>query len=218
MPTIEPLTLHVHAAGPNPWKVAIVLNELGVPYKTKTWSPPDLKSEAYLKLNPNGRAPTIEDPNTGVTLWESGAIILYLAETYDNDEKISYHKGPEKFQLYQWLAFQISGQGPYFGQAAWFMMFHQEKLPSAVERYVNEIERVVSVLDRHLQQQEWLVGDKVTYADLAFVTWANMAPFLYQEGKIKGRYPAYHAWLAKLNDRPSVKTASKDQETAKGGK
>jgi glutathione S-transferase len=214
--SLKPIILHSHASGPNPWKVAIILEELGVPYENKFYSPSDLKKEPYVSLNPNGRAPTIEDPNTEVKLWESGAIIQYLAETYDKDENISYSKGPEKYRLWQWLAFQISGQGPYFGQAAWFAVIHHEKLPSAIERYLNEIERVTSVLDSWLQKHEWLVGDKVTYADLAFIPWANAVPFLNGDGKISiSRYKAYEAWLAKLNSRPTVQKVLKDQEAAK---
>jgi hypothetical protein len=115
MSSLKPITLYSHAGGPNPWKVAIVLNELGVPY-TNTF--PKVKEQPYLSINPNGRAPAIEDPNTGITLWESAAIIKYLIDTYDKDGKISYSSSPEKYLQDQWLAFQISGQGPYFGQVS----------------------------------------------------------------------------------------------------
>lgn len=114
----------------------------------------------------------------------------------------------------QWLLFQVSGQGPYYGQASWFHKFHPERLPSAVERYVKEVERVIGVLDTWLQDHEWLVGNKVTYADLAFVPYAAavVSPeprfeFLRQGGKLfeGGKYPAYRAWLEKLLARDSVK-------------
>lgn len=68
--SIKPITLHGHAGGPNPWKVALMLEELKIPYETKLWDFPDLKTEKYEKMNVNGRTPTIEDPNTGITLWE----------------------------------------------------------------------------------------------------------------------------------------------------
>lgn len=94
-----------------------------------------LKQEPFVKINPNGRVPAIEDPNTGITLWESGAIIEYLIETYDKDHKISSASSPEKFLEKQFLHFQVSGQGPYYGQWAWFKIFHKEQVPSALERY-----------------------------------------------------------------------------------
>lgn len=161
--------------------------------------------------------PTIEDPNTGITLWESAAVIQYIIDKYDKDGKISYKSGDDYYKQLQWLAFQVSGQGPYFGQATWFQVFHPEKIPSAIERYQNEISRVNSVLDSHLQNHEWLVGDKITFADLSFVTWANIGAHM-DGGKSKDKYPAYDAWLKKLNERPSVKKAYADQEEAKKGK
>ena len=120
----------------------------------------DLKKPPFEKLNPNGRVPAIEDPNTGIVLAESGAIIEYLQETYDKDNTLNYTSSPEKFQVKQWLHFQMSGQGPYFGQAMWFTKFHHEKLKSPQDRYLNEIKRVLSVLDRHLEGKQYLVGDK----------------------------------------------------------
>ena len=100
---------------------------------------------------------------------ESNAIIQYLVDKYDKDLTISVD-GDEKYKQLQWLYFQASGQGPYFGQVAWFSMYHPEKIPSAVERYRNEIKRVYTVLESVLSKQEWLVGGKLTVADLSFVT------------------------------------------------
>ena len=82
---------------------------------------PDMKKEPYTSINPNGRVPAIEDPNTGITLWESSAIIDYLLETYDKSNSLQYTSAPEKFLQKSWMAFQISGQGPYYGQRAWFL-------------------------------------------------------------------------------------------------
>ena len=103
---------------------------------------------------------------------ESDAILLYLADKYDTERKLSVGDGEEKFQQLQWLFFQASGQGPYYGQAAWFSFFHSEKIPSAVDRYKKEIVRVLSVLESVLSKQEWLVGGKFTIADLSFITYA----------------------------------------------
>jgi hypothetical protein len=84
------------------WKVVLLLKELNIPYEHKLWDFPDLKKPEYEKLCPNGRTPTIEDPNTGITLWESGAILEYLIEEYDKENKFTYTSSPEKYQLKQW--------------------------------------------------------------------------------------------------------------------
>jgi glutathione S-transferase len=122
---VKPINVYVIPPGPNPWKVIIILEELGIPYEMKILGYAEVKSEPYVSINPNGRVPAIEDPNTGITIWESGAIVEYLVDQYDKEEKISYSSLPEKYYLKQWLHFQMSGQGPYFGQAAWLF-------PSAV--------------------------------------------------------------------------------------
>jgi glutathione S-transferase len=101
------ITVHGHAGGPNPWKVVMLLEELNIPYNLKLWDFPDLKKEPYEKMNVNGRTPTIEDPNTGITLWESGAILEYLEETYDKEGKFTYSSTPEKFYLKQWYASRL---------------------------------------------------------------------------------------------------------------
>ncbi|KAK0966021.1 Transcriptional regulator ure2, partial [Friedmanniomyces endolithicus] len=82
--------------------------------------PSAIKQEPYISLNPNGRLPAIEDPNTGLVLWESGAIVQYLVEQYDKDAKLRYTTFAEKWQQEAWKIFQVSGQGPYFGQLMWF--------------------------------------------------------------------------------------------------
>lgn len=185
-----------------------------MPYTISIVEWDNLHIKPFTDITPNGRVPAIQDPNTGITLWESGAIIQYLIETYDKEGKISYSSFPERHQLTQWLLFQVSGQGPYYGQASWFEKFHPEKVPSAVERYLKEVERVIGVLDAWLQGHEWLVGDKLTYADLAFVPYAAAVAsteerfaFLNRHGKLfeGGKYPAYQAWVEKLLARDSVK-------------
>lgn len=118
----KPIKLYSHPGGPNPWKVAIILNALNLPYETTFMDFGDLKKQPFESINPNGRVPAIEDPNTGLTLWESGAIIEYLLETYDKGNTLSYTTAKEKWESKCWLHFQMSGQGPYFGQMAWFVL------------------------------------------------------------------------------------------------
>jgi len=202
----KPIHLYSHKAGPSPWRVAIILEELDVPYETEFVNPADLHTPVYEKINPNGRVPAIHDPNTDITLWESGAIINYLIATYDKENKLQPTNTPDKFHAQQWLFFQTSGQSPYFGQYIWFQLFHKEKLPSAQERYYNEIIRVNKVLDSALQGKEYLVGDKLTYADLAFITcYHSVARFPgLSTDDLRFEAPNFSAWMDRLLARPAV--------------
>jgi glutathione S-transferase len=119
-----------------------------------------MKEPWFRKINVNGRTPAIQDENPGVTLWESGAIIEYLLDTYDHQRLISFEKSPLGWQVSQWIHFQMSGQGPYFGQAAWFCHFHTEKVISAQIRYKEQIHRVYTTLNNHLDGKQYLVGEK----------------------------------------------------------
>ena len=102
---------------------------------------------------------------------QSGAILEYLEETYDKEHQFTETSSPQKWQVKQWLHFQVSGQGPYFGQRVWFMRYHPEQVKSAQDRYAGEIKRVISVIDKHLKAtgNQYLIGNKYTYADLAFL-------------------------------------------------
>jgi glutathione S-transferase len=160
--TIKVLGVH----GPNAPKVSILCEELGFPYEAVDIPFDDVKKPYYLAININGRLPSLQDPNTDLTLWETGAIFEYLTETYDKDHKLSFPAGSAEFyHARQWLYFQTTGQGPYYGQAMWFIVYHHEQLPSARERYVKEVGRITSVLNDHLAMQKpdadgnlWLVG------------------------------------------------------------
>lgn len=195
----------------------MVLEELNVPYEIKNIEFPEMKQPPYEKININGRVPAIEDPNTGITLWESGAIIEYLVETYDKEKNISFTAGtPDYFHAKQWLHYQMSGQGPYFGQAVWFTMYHHEKLQSARERYVNEVRRVSSVINRALEGKEWLVGGKYTYADVAFFPWFDLVSwFAGDKIDIAKEFPNLSAWLEKIKARPAVAKVLKVKADAK---
>ncbi|RYP03917.1 hypothetical protein DL764_004793 [Monosporascus ibericus] len=210
---MKPITLYSLQHGPNPWKVALVLEELGIPYKSEFLEFKAVKQEPYTLINPNGRLPAIEDPNTGFTLWESGAILEYLIEQYDKDHKISYAEAPERYLAKQWLFFQVSGQGPYYGQAIWFTRYHPEKLPSAMKRYVDEVHRVTGVLDKALEKGDWLVGDKCTYADLSFFAWQCRVPKVAGED-IYEKFPRVGAWMKRMESRPAVRKITEDQDAA----
>ncbi|OHE98830.1 URE2 protein [Colletotrichum orchidophilum] len=206
----KPIVLYGHSYCPNPAKVVMILEELKIPYEHITIDLSVVKEEPYISINPNGRLPAIKDPNTGVILWESGAIVEYLVETYDNEGVLSLVSLEDRFHLKQWLHFQMSGQGPYFGQLGWFKLFHPEDVPSAKERYEEQTVRVLSVLDRALKGRKFLVGDKATYADIAFMPWDYLARVLLGEGwndkwEVDSKYPDYVAWAERIRARPVVK-------------
>ncbi|KAF2497520.1 glutathione S-transferase [Lophium mytilinum] len=188
---IKPIRVWLTPAGPNPYKVIIVLEELRVPYETKSFTYPEVKKKPFTDINPNGRVPAIEDPNTNLTLWESGAIVQYLVEQHHCN---------------QWLMFQMSGQGPYFGQATWFNFLHAEKIPSAIERYNNEVKRVVGLLDSCLDGKQWLVGDKCTFADLASAPWNNVVGTIFSlpTDQMFDEFPNVKAWHDRITSRPSL--------------
>lgn len=212
--TLKPLTLWGHVVGPNPWKVSFCLDELNIPYEHKTLNFDQLKKSPYEDICVNGRLPTLEDPNTGITLWESGAILEYIVETYDKKGLISFESGtPDYFKAKQWLHFQVSGQGPYFGQAIHFGQYHSEPLPSATERYVKEVRRVTEVLNRALEGKTYLVGEKFSYADLAFLPWfliayfpwfSRSSPGAWSEDIKLDEFPNTATWLRRIQARPAT--------------
>lgn len=173
----------------------------------------DLKKELYESINSNGRVPALEDPNTDITIWESGAILEYLVDTYDKQHTISFTAGSKDYyESKQWLHYQMSGQGPYFGQATWFTIYHPEKVPSAVERYFNEIRRVSGVLNRSLQNKEYLVGCKYSYINTAFVPWFEVAALFWSnEMDLEKSFPHVNSWLSRIKARPAIAKTIEDK-------
>ncbi|KAM5544899.1 hypothetical protein V8D89_001797 [Ganoderma adspersum] len=213
MSTAHHLTLYtMKGLAPNGWKVMIVLEELGLDYQPiyLDFSKGEHKAEEHTKHNPNGRIPTLIDHKNGdLTVWESDAIITYLVEKYDPTHKLSFDKPEDKIHQLQWLFFQASGQGPYFGQAGWFLFLASEKLPSAIERYQNEVLRVLGVLEKALSAsaRPYLVGDKASVADLSLIT-NEVATTRIAKG-IDGfhfakDFPAVYKWHTALTRRPAV--------------
>ncbi|EIW59525.1 glutathione S-transferase C-terminal-like protein [Trametes versicolor FP-101664 SS1] len=207
-------TLYTHKTAPNGWKVAIVLEELGLDYHSIyiDFTKDEHRAPEHTQFNPNGRIPTLVDhKNNDFAVWESNAIITYLVDKYDTDGKISATSFEEKTQQLQWLFFQASGQGPYFGQAVWFIRSHPEKVQSAVERYQKEILRVLGVLESVLSKQEWLVGGRFTVTDLSFVVWNKLVldgtatQGYYSAAQFEKDFPAVYKWHQLMMDRPTVK-------------
>jgi GST-like protein len=161
---------------PNGVKVSIMLEECGLPYEAHrvSFDSHDQLSPEFLSLNPNNKIPAILDPNgpngQAFTLWESGAILLYLAE------KTGRYLSAEpacRYQTLQWLMFQLSGIGPMFGQLGFFTVFGGQDIADSRprERYVNESKRLLGVLDRHLRGRTWIMGDDYSIADIATFPW-----------------------------------------------
>ncbi|KAL4950762.1 glutathione transferase [Aspergillus filifer] len=155
---MEPITVWMTPSGPNAWRVVIVIR--GLPYKINSFKFEKVKKPPFININPMNKFQVggcaIEDPNTQITLWESGAIIQYLIEQYDKDHKLSYGTLRERQFCNQWLHFQMSGQGPYYGQCA---CPPPRERTLAIERYTEEIHRILGVLNRVLEGKTWLVGD-----------------------------------------------------------
>ena len=157
---------------PNGWKVSIALEEMALPYTYRhiRLSQRQQKEEWYLKLNPNGRIPTIIDhDNDDFVVFESGAILIYLAEKtglfLPRDVK-------GRSLVIQWLMFQMGGVGPMMGQANVFFRYAPEKIPYAIDRYQREVRRLLEILDRRLSDHEYLAGD-YSIADIATWPWAR---------------------------------------------
>ena len=151
---------------PNGWKITILLEELGLEYKV---IPVDiLKGEQYapefVALNPNSKIPVLVDSD--VTLFESGAIMLYLAE---KTGRFFAETTRGKYDVLQWLMFQMGGVGPFFGQANHFTRYAGEEVPYAIERYTNEAARLLRVMDKQLDGRDWIAGGGYSIADMAFL-------------------------------------------------
>ena len=188
------------AATPNGHKVSITLEELGLPYSVHVLdlSAGEQKEPAFLKINPNGRIPAIVDRSNGdFPIFESGAIMLYLAERAGRlipaDEK-------GRSRVVQWLMFQMGGLGPMMGQANVFAKYFPERIQPAIDRYLRESRRLLEVLDGHLADNEDLAGD-YAIADIATFAWARVHhwPGVDIEG-----LDHLQRWMAAIDARPEV--------------
>lgn len=156
---------------PNGWKASCTLEELGLDYNVKLVNlmQQEQKEPAFLVLNPNGRIPVIKNTQTGDVIFESGAIMIYLAELTG---KLLPTNGPKRYEVLQWLMFQMGGVGPMMGQANVFFRYFPEKIPAAIDRYQGESQRLLYVLDKHLADREFLCDD-FSIADIANWCWAR---------------------------------------------
>jgi glutathione S-transferase/GST-like protein len=185
------------AATPNGWKISIALEEMGLPYEVRVidFSAMEQKADWYVKLNPNGRIPTLEDE--GFTLFESGAILIYLAE---KTGKFLPKGVQERSRVLQWLMFQMSGIGPMMGQANVFFRYFPEKIQPVIERYQREVTRLFGVLERQLATHEYVAG-AYSIADMALWPWVSGHDY---SGVSVEEFPSLKRWLALVGARPAV--------------
>ena len=189
------------SATPNGWKVSVALEELGLRYQVHAidLSKAEQKTEAYLRLNPNGRIPTIVDrDNDDFAVFESGAILMYLAE---KTGRLMPTDARGRSRVVQWLMFQMGGVGPMMGQANVFFRYFPEKIQPAIDRYQNESRRLFEVLDQRLGDSEWLADD-YSIADIA--NWCWVRTHRWSGVSIDG-LPHLRRWLDAMKERPACR-------------
>jgi GST-like protein len=189
---------------PNGHKVHIALEELDLPYKIvpiNIGAGEQFRPE-FLAITPNHRIPAIVDPDgpggRRFTLFESGAILIYLAEKAG---KLIPKDPAARYKCLEWLMFQMGGVGPMFGQYGHFHHYAPEKVPYAMTRYANEVRRLHGVLDKRLAQVEWLAGDEYSIADIATYPWLRFAE---RRDIDFDDYPNVKRWFAAIDARPAV--------------
>lgn len=191
----------------NGWKPLIFLHEAEIAYDMVpiSFSKKEQKAPDYLRLNPNGRIPTIVDRGNGdFAVFESGAILWYLAEKYD---RFLSHDPRERSETLQWLMFQMGGIGPMMGQAMFFERIAKpngDDVPYAIKRYVDESRRLLEVLDTRLEGREWLVGDAMSIADMATYPWARS--HFWATVSVEG-LDHLNAWFERIDARPKTQAA-----------
>jgi GST-like protein len=211
-PAQHPELLQLYSrATPNGVKVSIMLEEIGLPYEAhnvniganETWTP------EYLSLNPNGKIPAILDPNgpggKPLALFESGAILIYLAE---KTGKLMPADPARRYETLQWLMFQMGGVGPFFGQLGFFHKFAGSKFEDKrpLERYRAESQRLLGVMETRLDNRAWIMGDDYGIADIALIGWVRTLVGFYAAGELVGWDKLTHVprWFDAAMARPAV--------------
>lgn len=189
---------------PNGMKITIMLEECGLPYRTSFVN--ILRGEqfapSFLQVSPNNKIPAIIDHacDPPLTLFESGAILVYLAE---KSRQFMASDAPRRYEILQWVFWQVGGLGPMAGQAHHFRAFAQDVVPYGIRRYTQEVNRLYGVLDRQLAGREFIAGD-YSIADMA--AWPWIVPHARQ-GQDLASFPNVRAWFERIRDRPAVRRA-----------
>lgn len=207
---------------PNGQKVSIMLEELGLEYEAHKVPLNDegVTRPEFLSLNPNNKIPAIVDPNGPdgkvFGLFESGAILNYLA---DKTGKFNGSSVIQKYEVQQWLMFQMAGLGPMSGQLGFFFSFagkeFEDKRP--LERYIGEVKRMLNVMERRLNDREWIAGD-YSIADIAIVPWFNCIEQFFGAGEATGlrKLKNISDYMDRFNDRPAVQRGNNVPEHSWG--
>ena len=185
---------------PNGYKISICLEELGFPYSIKNVNiiQGEQFQEDFLALNPNAKIPVIVDHETGLTIFESCAILLYLA---DKAGKLLPPSGKARWEALQWLFFQAASIGPMFGQRVHFEFYAPEKIPYAIDRYTKESERLYQVLEQRLITREFIC-DEYSIVDIAHFGWIHTVKDFF--GISSQQFPHLIAWYDRIAARPAV--------------
>lgn len=209
-PAKDPKVLQLYSyPTPNGVKASIMLEETGLPYEAHlvTLADSDVKSPEFLSLNPNNKIPAIIDPNgpdgAPLALFESGAILLYLAE---KTGKFLGQTAADKHRITQWLMFQMGGIGPMFGQLGFFYKFAGSAIedPRPRERYINEAKRLLNVVNTQLEGQDWIAGE-YSIADIALAPWLNALDFYGAKDVVDWNgYSNVVAYVDRFFQRPAV--------------
>jgi len=200
---------------PNGIKVSIMLEELGLAYEPHfvNFGDDDQLTPEFMSLNPNNKIPAIIDPDgpdgKPISLWESGAILIYLAE---KSGKLLPTDPAKRYETIQWLMFQMGGIGPMFGQLGFFHIFAGKDIedPRPKKRYVEEVERLLEVIDTQLEGRNWITGE-YSIADIAIASWLRVIPGRYGAAELLGwndldNVPAY---VERFLARPAVQAGVK---------
>jgi len=190
---------------PNGRKITVMLEEIGLPYRVHgvDINKNDQFKPDFLRISPNNKIPAIVDSDgpggTPYSLFESGAILIYLAE---KTGKLLSQDARRRMDTIQWLMFQMASVGPMFGQAHHFLRFAPEKVPYAMKRYSDETRRIYGVMHNRLGESPWLAGPDYSIADIATYPW--VARYEFQEVKLE-EFPNVKRWFDEMGARPAVK-------------
>ncbi len=206
---LERLQLYSYPT-PNGVKVSMMLEEIGLPYEAhrvdirenQTWT------KEFLSLNPNGKIPAIIDPNTTdgkpLALFESGAILVYLAE---KSGQLLPTEPAARYQTLQWMFFQMGAVGPMFGQLGFFYKFAGKEIEDKrpLQRYIDESKRLLNLLDDRLSERQWIMGDEYSIADISLLGWVRCLVDFYQAGELVAYDQLKHVpdWLLRGLERPA---------------
>eukprot|EP01133_Synstelium_polycarpum_P003597 gene3597-4120_t len=190
----------------NPWKIHIFFEELGIEfnYHQLDIMKGDQFEAEFVKKFPNGKVPAIIDHSMSppLAIFESGAILLYLAQKHGKFLPDFKTHPREHADVLQWLSWQISGLGPYNGQYTYFSLFSPEVVPFAEDRYLKETDRLYSVLDQHLADRTWIAGGEYSIADMAVWAWAIYIKYGFLPNHQK--YTNVLRWLDTMAKRPAI--------------